>query len=132
MSRFSNKNLVHVGDPYCAPSPFVIAEEAICVLRKLYEDAYWREEIKDVFLNICEKIEEASRSDLKVKKVTGVFLTFLESRFLNARLLFTPLDSNLDLLKTVNKNFIWVTFLVMMQNSFLPLFLVHQVSYSVY
>ena len=76
MSRYSSKNLVHVGNPYCAPSPFVIAEETICVLRKLYEDVYWREEIKDIFLNICEKIEEASRSDLKVNKVTGLSLYF--------------------------------------------------------
>ena len=67
MSRYSNKNLVHVGDPYCAPYPFVIAEETISVMRKLYEDAHWRVELKHALLIICEKIEEASKSDLKVK-----------------------------------------------------------------
>ena len=74
MSRFSNKNLVPVGDPYCAPAPFVIAEETICVLRRLFEHIYWREEIKDLFLNMCEKIEEASTSDLKV--ITVSFYSF--------------------------------------------------------
>ena len=70
MSRYSNKNLVPVGDPYCAPAPFVIAEETICVVRKLFDNICWREEIKDLFLNMSEKIEEASISDLKVSIVS--------------------------------------------------------------
>ena len=66
MSRYSNENLVYVGSPFCAPDPFVVTEETICVLRRLYQEDHWRSEITRIFADVCKEIEEASNNDLKV------------------------------------------------------------------
>ena len=67
MKRSTNRNSFYAGDPHCAPSSFVIAEEIIALLRKLYEAPYWKEKIEAQFLSLCKKLGSVSKDGFLVR-----------------------------------------------------------------